>query len=457
MGISAVTIRKIAPGPPGDFLLGNLREFRRDVLGLLTDSARHYGDVVRCRLGPYVVHLVNHPSHVEHVLHKNCENYDKRTRSAAKIRDVCGDGLLTSDGELWRQQRRLMQPAFHQQRLHGMAPLTIEATGNMLARWDRSAAAGQPIDVVSEMMRLTCTIAARAFFGSDVADDAETIEQSLAVVLDYTWRRLESVLDLGRFVSTARRRRFREAIDRLDQIVYRIIVARRQDNRSDGDLLSMLLAVRDEQSGAGMPDRLLRDETITMLLSGHETTAGALARTIYLLAKFPAAQQRLNAELADVLDRRIPSADDTPNLRYTTMLFQESLRLYPPIWIIERRAIGDDEIGGYHIPAGSSVVISPYALHRHPGLWENPEEFAPDRFSADRFAQVQPHAYLPFGTGAHQCIGKDFAMLEARLIIARIVQSYRLQLVPKHSFVLRPGITLGLRDGLLMNVSRRKD
>jgi len=214
----------------------------------------------------------------------------------------------------------------------------------------------------------------------------------------------------------------------------------------------MLLTARDEQTGEKMPDKQLRDETITMLLSGHETTANALARTFYLLSKFPEAQRRLNAELADVLGGRVPTASDVPSLRYTTMLFQESLRLYPPIWIIERRAIRDDEIGGYHIPAGTSVVISPYALHRHAGFWENPEGFDPERFSADRFASVAQHAYLPFGTGGHQCIGKEFAMMEARLIIAQVAQSYRLHLVPGHPFVLRPGITLGLRHGLLMNV-----
>jgi cytochrome P450 len=443
---------KIAPGPPGNFLLGNLLEFRRDVLGLLTESARRYGDVVRCRLGPYVVHLINHPSHIEHVLLKHSENYDRRTRSAAKIRDACGDGLLTSNGELWRRQRRILQPAFQSHRLQIVTPVTTAATCQMLDRWDRIATTGQPIDVASEMKRLTCTIAARVFFGSNIGDDAAIIADSLETLLETTWSRLQSVVNLGRF-PTASRRKFRKSLSQLDQIVHRII-AQRNGKNSEDDLLSMLLAACDEQTGERMPQNLLRDETITMLLAGHETTASSLARTFYLLSQFPAAQRRLDDEVADVLQGRVPTATDLPNLRVVTMLFQESLRLYPPIWIIERRAIRRDNIAGYEIPAGSSVVISPFALHRHPAFWEDPERFDPDRFSHERFANVAQHAYLPFGMGAHQCIGKDFAMIEGRSIIAQIAQRYCLSLVPGHPFVLMPGITLGLKHGLMMTLKR---
>jgi cytochrome P450 len=332
-----------------------------------------------------------------------------------------------------------------------VALVTADATRKMFDRWDQAAASGQTIDVASEMKRLTCAIAACTFFGSDVSNDVAIIEESLEALLDYTWSRLQSVLDLSRFLPTPKRKRFHRALTELNRIVNRII-DERTGSGNQTNLLSMLLAARDE-TGEGLSSKLLREETITMLLAGHETTASSLARTFYLLSEHPAAQQRLGQELDKVLRGRVPTAADLSQLTYTASLFQESLRLYPPIWIIERRVIEADVIGGYHIPRGSSVVISPYALHRHPELWEDAQRFDPDRFSPERLGNITQHAYIPFGVGGHQCIGKDFAVLEAHMIIAQVAQRYRLQQVAGHPCILMPGITLGLKHGLKMKLT----
>ena len=440
----------IAPGPKGHWLLGNLREFRRDVLGLMMNSTREFGDVVRFRLGPKVIHLLNHPDHVEHVLQTHCSNFDKNTRSAAFIKSVTGESLLTSNGEFWRRQRRLLQPAFHRENIVRFASQMTAATGTMLERWSHHVPEGDPLDIASEMMRLTYTIVGRTLFSADVGADAEAIERAMRVILPHTFERLGNVLDFPDWFPTPENLRFRGALRSIDSVVYRIIDQHRHelvDGTADGDLLTMLLRVRDEETGEGLNDRQLRNETITFLLAGHETTANALTWTFYLLSEHPAAEQQLRDELSDVLGGRAPTLEDLPRLVYLDRVVKESMRLYPPIWIIERHVVTDDVVGGYRLPAGSAVVIAPYALHRHPAFWERPELFEPDRFE-----NRPPEAYIPFGAGPRYCIGAAFATLEAQLIIAMIVQRFRLRLVPKHPVEPLPGITLRARHGMLMTL-----
>lgn len=446
--------RRRAPGPPGQWLLGSLSAFRKDALRLMTESAAEYGDVVRCKLGPYVVHLLNHPEFIEHVLIKHAQNYDRQTRSAGKVRDACGEGLLSSNGELWKRERRLLQPAFSAQHLQRLGPLTTDATTRMLDSWEIASSAGEPVDIVASMQRLTCSIAARAFFGADVEEDVELVNLALDRLLDCVWTRLESPIDIHRFLPTRTQRRFREALRTLDAIVYRMIARRRGTNGSADDLLSRLLAAHGPHRDDLSQSKLLRDETITMLLAGYETTAGALARSFYLLAREPEVQQRLRDEVRGVVGDLPPMAADLPQLDDTTKVFQESLRLYPPIWIIERHVIEDDVVGEYPIPAGSSVVVSPYTLHRHPSFWEDPEAFAPDRFETGDPAVSQSlrDGYFPFGAGSHQCIGREFAMLEARLILAQVVQRYRLHVAQGQELILRPRITLGQNSPLHLTI-----
>jgi len=446
MGVPGMNVRQIAPGPRGDLLLGNVRAFRRDVLGLMMESAREYGDVVRFHLGPLVVHLVNHPDHVEHVLQSHARNYDKATRSSAMIRSISGDSLLTSNGALWQRQRRLIQPSFHRQRVAGLATDMIRFTAAMLQRWQENLANGQPLDIASEMMRLTYTIVGKTLLGADVGADSAAVEHAMDTMLKHTYERWGKILDFPEFIPTPANVRFRRALKTVNQIVYRIIAEHRARNDAGSDLLSMLLQVRDEQTGEGLSDSELRNETITFLLAGHETTANALSWTFYLLSQNPDVERQLRSEVSAVLGGRLPTVEDLPRLTFTTMVIQEAMRLYPPIWAIERRAITEDVIGGFHIPAKSSIVISPYVLHRHESFWPRAEQFDPTRFNS------RPRAYIPFGSGPRFCIGTEFAMMEARLIVPMVIQACHLELVPGHPVVPQPSITLRLKSGLRMTV-----
>lgn len=421
-------------------------ERQRDALGLMSESSREYGDVVRFRLGPLVVHLLNHPDHVEHVLQSRARNYDKATRSSAKIRAISGDSLLTSNGELWKRQRRLMQPSFHRHQIACMATDMTDFTAAMLRRWQATIANGEVLDIAAEMMRLTYGIVGKTLMGAEVGGDSTAIEHAMATMLTHTFRRWGSIIDLPAFIPTPGSVRFRRALKAVDQVVYRLIA----EHRAGGDksnLLSVLLHARDEQTGAGLSDGELRNETITFLLAGHETTANALNWTFYLLSQYPDAERQLRAELSAVLGGRTPTVEDLPKLTFTTKVIQESMRLYPPIWAMERRAIADDVIGGFYIPAGSSVVISPYVLHRNENFWPQAERFDPTRFS------TRPRAYIPFGSGPRFCIGSEFAMMEARLIVPMVMRACHLELSAGQAVAAEPRITLRPKNGLHMNVS----
>lgn len=443
---------KVAPGPRGRFLLGNLLEFRRDVLKLLLDGQRQFGDVVRFRLGPLIVHMVSHPDHIKHVLVTNQHNYNKDTRSSSRIRSITGPGLLTSNGDFWLQQRRLMQPAFHPQRLAAFGSIMTTATAAMLTRWQQHADRGEPLDVASEMMRLTYTIVGKALFGTDVTADSEPVEEAAGLVMEHAYHRLETILDLPEWLPTPRNRRFRTALQTIDRVVYRIIEERQRSPLQAQDLLSLLLHRRDDDTGKGMSDQQLRNETITLLLAGHETTANALTWTWYVLARHPHVASRVREEVQETLHGQPPAVDDLPKLCYTTRVIQEAMRLYPPIWIMERRVLQDDVIGGYHLPAGSTVVLSPFVTHRHLDFWEKPQEFDPDRFLPERSAARPNYAYIPFGGGQRLCIGSNFAMMEAQVIVAMVSQACRLELVPGFAVEPKPGITLRTQHGLTMAV-----
>ena len=441
---------QLAPGPPAHFLWGHLREFRRDVLGLMMESTRRYGDMIRFRLGPRVVHLLNHPDHAEHVLQKNHGNFDKQTRSAGFIRAVTGESLLTSNGEAWQRRRRLLQPSFHRSHLARFTHHMTGATAALLDQWRAKPRSGEPLDVASEMMRLTYAIVGRTLFSAETGPEADRIEQAMQVILPHTFGRLGRIVNWPEWFPTLQNRRFRNARRTIDEVVHRIITEHRRSlaaGRPDQDLLTLLLQVRDEETGEGFSDEHLRNETVTLLLAGHETTANALTWTFYLLSRHPAAEERLRREINTVLGDRIPTLEDLPQLAFTKRVLRESMRLYPPIWIIERRVIAEDEVGGFRLPAGSAAVIAPYALHRHPAFWQDPERFDPDRFT-----ESTPPAYLPFGAGPRFCIGSEFALLEAQLILTMVTQSFRLQPVRGHPVEPLPGITLRARHGLQMRL-----
>ncbi|MHB0960333.1 MAG: cytochrome P450 [Pirellulaceae bacterium] len=455
-----IATEKRAPGPRGDFLVGCLREFRRDPVGLLLRSAERYGDVVRLRIGPVLTHLVNHPDHIEHVLVQNARNYDKNTRSVAKLRATCGRSLLSTEGETWQRHRQLIQPAFQPGSLKRYVPDMFDCTSHMLDRWSEAARAGQPLDIVSEMMHVTLTIAARCLFGAEIAPDADTIERCLGIILDDAWRRLESWVDWSHISSAFQNRSYRAAVQEVDRIVYRIVDKRRQQTQATDDLLSILLRSHDGQSATRLDDQELRDACVTLLLAGHETTANALAWTCYLLARSEPVETRLRAELLTVWRGQSPAHSpgqslgqfDVEHLTYTEQVFAEAIRLYPSIWIMERHVVADDEIAGCRIPGGSTVLISPYVLHRHAQFWPDCETFDPGRFAPQASAARPKLAYLPFGTGPHQCIGRHMASIVARVVLASINQRFRMRLVPGQPIALKPGITLRHRQRLHMMV-----
>lgn len=446
---------KAPPGPRGYpfLLLLVLPKARQAFLQFLLDAACQYGDVVSLRLGFHRAYLVTHPDDIQHVLQDNHRNYRKSTR-VERIKPLFGEGLTTSEGALWRRQRRLLQPAFQHQRLAALAPVIIDATAAMLQRWQTVAELGQPLDVAREMLSLTQGIIIRTLFGTDLAGEADGVGQALTVAFEHLHHRVWAVLDLLEHFPTPRNRRFRHALRTLDTFVYRMIHDRHHGGKDRTDLFSMLLNAWDHETGEGMTDAQLRDEVMTLLVAGHTTTATALAWTWFLLSKSPEVERQLQKELRTVLGGRSPTGQDLPALRYTRMVIEEALRLYPPTWVTARTPREDDEIGGYAIPAKSQVLLSPFVTHRHPAFWENPEGFEPERFSPERSAGRPPYAYFPFGGGPRVCVGKGFALTEMQLIIAMVAQIYRLRLVPGHPVEPQPTITLRPRGGILVTLHK---
>lgn len=436
-----------APSPPGDPFLGHLRPFRRDVLALLQTAARQHGDVVRFRIGPLVVHLVNHPDHVAHVLQARARHYDKATRSTAAIAAIAGASLLTMNGPAWEARRRLMQPVFHRQRVGELAEVMTRIAARRLDAWTP----GATVDIASAMRRIAFEIAGTALLGTDVPDVAGALEDDIALLLRHVYTRWGRLVPVPSWLPAGANRLFDAALARVDTVVTRIVRRHRAQPDLAPPLLGLLMAAEDPDTGAPYSDARLRDEVITMLLAGHETTASALAWTLADLSRHPDVEGRVREEVDGVLHGGTPALIDVAALRVTTEVLQESMRLAPPIWAIERRAVVPDTIGGFAIPAGSSVIVSPFVLHRHPAFWAEPERFDPDRFAGP----TPPEAYLPFGAGPRYCIGAEFAMLEAKLVLAMTVQRWRLDPVPGQAFAPEAALTLRVRGGWRAVATRR--
>jgi cytochrome P450 len=443
--------RRFPPGPRGLPFVGVLPYIKHDSLRFYLATTRRYGDIAYLGKGFFVV---NHPDYVKYILQDHNSNYVKGG-PINNLKLLVGEGLLTSEGSFWRRQRRLAQPAFHRQRLGLLASAMTDATAEMLERWQTFTAGNQPFDVAAEMMRLTLIIVSRTLFGANVSGDTATVSQALTKSLKYVRQRSLSAFPLPAHWPLPRNLQFQHARRDLDAIVYRFIEERRRSGRDHGDLLSMLMLAKDEETGEAMDDEQLRDEVMTIFLAGHETTANALSWTFYLLSLHPDVERRMHAEVAEVLGDRIPTVEDLPRLSYTRQVLDESMRLYPPAWLISRSPIQDDQIGGYTIAAGESIFISPYTMHRNPAYWDNPEGFDPERFTPEKQAARPRLAYFPFGGGPRICIGNNFALMEAQLILAMVSQRYRLHLVPGHPVAPQPIITLRPRYGILMTLHQR--
>lgn len=434
--------QNLPPGPSGHPILGNLREFAADTLGFATRLAREHGDVARFRLVNRNAWLLSSPQAVERVLVANQRNYVKHTFFWRKVDAIFGKGLLTNEGDGWLRQRRLVQPAFHHERIAEYARIMVDYTIDRLDDWKD----GEERDVRSEMTSITFRVVAKALFDTEVAGDVARIGAAFDTGIEEIARRIRRPMLIPDWVPTTGNLRYRRAVDRMDRLVYRMIGEHR-DGRDRGDLLSALMQVRDDE-GHAMSEKQLRDETITMLLAGHETTALALTWTWYLVSQHPEIAARLEAEVDEALGGRLPSIEDLPRLPYTEQVVKESMRLFPPAYSFGREALEDDEILGWPVAAGTTLFVFPWVLHRDSRFYPDPLRFHPDRWT-EEFEQSLPRlAYLPFGSGPRMCIGREFARMELLLIVATIAQRVRLEWgaerpVPMASITLRP--TGGLR------------
>ena len=442
--------REDFPGPPLSALPGLLRKLWTDRLSLLADATAEFGDAVRLTMGPKTIYFFNHPDHAKQVLADNAANYHKGM-GLAEARRVLGDGLLTSEGDVWRQQRRAVQPAFRRERIAAFAGVVADEADALLGRLDSHAGRG-PVDIVDEMTRLTIGVLGRTLFDADLTP-LRMLGPAFEAAQDQAMFELVTLGAVPLWLPLPRNLRFRAARRQLERAVLSL-VAGRDGATAGSDVISLLLAACRDQPDARLRWRRLRDELITILLAGHETTASTLSWTWYLLARHPEAAAIMSSEAAGVLGDRPPEHADLTRLPYTTMVIQEAMRLYPPVWGLPRKALRPDEIGGYQVPAGADVMISPYTLHRHPGFWADPGQFRPERFEPSAPGPAHRYAYIPFGAGPRVCVGSHLGMMEATLVAAMVARRFRFELAPGADPFPEAMLSLRVRGGLPVLVRR---
>jgi cytochrome P450 len=430
-------------------IVGCLPQFRKNPPVFLQTLAREHGDIVHYRLGRQDVYLVSNPDWIKDILVTNQTNFTK-SRFLERAKVLLGEGLLTSEGEFHRRQRRLVQPAFHRDRLIGYASAMVETTAQTRERWID----GAQLDMAREMMRLTLAVVAKTLFSADITSDADEIGNALTQVMILFDMVLMPFSEWIEKLPLPSIRRFEKARDFLDKTIYGIIAERRSSKEDKGDLLSMLLLAQDEDGGVGMNDKQIRDEALTLFLAGHETTANALMWAWYLLSQNPSAAEKFYNEVDRVLAGRLPTFDDLPSLKYTEGVFAESMRLYPPAWVIGRRAKADYSIAHYTVPAKSILMMSPWVVHRDPRWFPEPDQFRPERW-ASQGDERPKFSFIPFGGGTRVCIGERFAWMEGVLLLATVAQAWRFKLVPGHPVATAALITLRAKHGMKMVAERR--
>lgn len=437
------------PGPKGQFLIGNLRDLRRRPLEFMEECVATFGDITHFMIANIPVYLLNHPDMVEDVLVTNNRNFIK-PKLLRDTAEVFGRGLLVSDGEFWLRQRRLAAPAFHRDRIASYATVMTDFTERMLERWRP----GETLDIHAEMMRVTLEIVTKALFGAEISvEESRRVGHALEIMLERFVDRI-SFLQFLQKLPLPKNLRFRRALASLDEIIYRIIEARRRSGEIGDDLLSMLLGAQDVD-GSSMTDRQVRDETVTLFLAGHETTAVSLSWTFLLLSRNPDVDTKLAEELDRVLGGRVPTLEDIPALAFTGQIVRESMRLFPPAWRVGREAIEACEVAGYPIPAGSQLIMSQWTLHHDARFFDEPMAFRPERWTPELERSLPKFAYFPFGGGPRRCIGDQFAMMEATLLLATIARRCRIDILADQKIEYWPSITLRPRHGLIGRISNR--
>ena len=411
-----------------------------------------YGDFMRWR-GLYDLYIVNHPEYIRAVLSQSHEHFSKRTIDYRVLAQVMGNGLVTNDGAHWVSQRRLIQPVFSARNVNAFDETINALTSSLMDRWDSQVGDGV-IWIDREMSELTFRIVGATLFGSDIERHARDVAGILDIV-NLNAQEPRALMTLFPWIPTPYNVKWKRAVKRLDSIVYGMIAARRRAGTGGGDILDRLIDARDEEKGEGMDETQIRDEVVTLVMAGHETSAVALAWTLYLLATHPEVEARLNDELASHLGGAPATASDLPHIPYLKRVVQESMRIYPPVWAFARRSERAVEFDGYELPANAYVGVVVYALHRNPEYWPDPERFEPDRFEPTRSQGRHSYSYLPFAAGPRTCIGAGMAMLEVQLILAQVVQRFEVRVVPDHPIETSAKVTLKPRHGLPITLRRR--
>lgn len=443
--VEIATNLKTAPGPTGAGLIKALVGFRRDPVKMFSEAAESFGPVMRMKVGPYHLHQIVHPDHIFQVLHS--KKY-KMSAAFGPSQAILGNGLSTNTGDSWLRQRRMMQPAFHHRHIAVFADMIVRESAVTIESWRHAAQQGSVINVSQELLPLNLIILGRLLFSADFSDQSRPLLQSFTTARRYIERSMRRLIPIPQSWPTSGNRRFSEDVERINTFTNKLIEERRRDTTDHTDLLNMLLQAQDRTTGESMDDQELRDELMTILFAAREDPENALSWSLYLLGQHPQETQKLQQEVRTALNGRLPTFEDLSNLPYLDQVVQESLRLYPPTWSLLRDVIEADEIGGYDIPEESMVLLNIYQAHRLPEFWPEPERFNPDRFLPEAGMERPRHAYLPFGFGPRQCIGRDLALLVIRLVLAMIVRHYDFTLAPGYEMKRDAQLTLGPKNGV---------
>lgn len=445
----------LPPRTQGLPVVGALPMFARRPFDFLLEARARYGDIYTLDLGVLRWVILNHPRHTEHVLIHNVRNYRKSGPLWDSVRTLLGNGLVVSEGDVWLRQRRMLQPQFHRQRLAALADAMVTATAECLEAWEKAANTAQPLDVAQAFSTITMRVIARALFGQALNDqEMRQVSEAMAYVLDYIMVG-SATQALPKWLPMPGAQRYAQMQQEIDAVVYKIIAHERNATTPSESMLAMLLQMVDEESGETMTDQQLHDEVLTFFLAGYETTSLALTWVLHFLTQHPDVMTKLQTEVDTVLQGRTPTFADLGALSYTRMVLQETMRIRPPSWWLPRTAVADDEIDGYAISAGTTVVSFTYGVHHNPTIWSDPERFDPERFRPERIAQQHKLAWAPFGAGQRQCIGRDFSIMEAQIILAMLVQRYTLTDKPRPLAQPQLSTTLRPKGGVTINVAKR--
>ncbi len=452
---STQSTRALPPKASGLPLVGALPGLLKERLDFLEAARRRHGDIYTLDLGFTQFIILSHPRHAQHVLMDNLPNYTKGGPMWDSIRTFLGNGLPVSEGEFWKRQRRMMQPAFHHQRLVSLTETMVSSIDERLAGWEQAAQTGEPFNIALAVSSITMDVLVRTMFGTGLeAGEAERVAQAFTYILDY-WMLGMATHSLPQWIPVPGRERYRESMQLIEEVVRRVIERGRKGSGDQNNILSLMLNAVDAESGERMTDAQLRDEAVAIFVAGFETTAAGLYWSFHLLDRHPECAQRLRQEVDQVLGQRTPGFTDLHSLLYTRGVFQEALRLYSPSYWIPRTAVEDDEIDGYRIPAGMAVGVMTQLIHQHPGVWPEPQRFGPERFLPANSEGRHKQAWLSFGAGQRQCIGKEFSLMEAQLVLARVVQRYQTSAVPGREPQFHVGATIRSKNGVWVHLKKR--